>query len=502
MKDFHECETAGFSSARGDRGASIDPGALSANLRRGWWLLENEKRTYQPRVLSTYHRRSAACFLEGVAILTGGRGVHRLRFSTAVVMTLAFALAAQTAAGDDRAPSPALASLLEIARSENAEIRAAEARYRAMQQRPIQESTLPDPMIGLRYHNEQSDRITWGESDFSFVELFGEQEVPFPGKLSLRAEMASREAEREGAMRDATVLMVLAKVAASFADLAVVDRSTDVLRESVEALGLMVEQSAASYRVGAAEQQDVLRATLERDALQERLTMLAQKRTTAEAAMNHLLNRSPAETFPHVAWSDALPGLPPLVALTAEIANAAPELRAAREDVLKSDAALDLARREYLPDLAFMTAYTNKNGLFPEWEVGMRLKVPLYFWRRQRAGVDEATFAKQAAEHAEQNVHLTLEEQLRQFYGMAEASRRLIRLYGDSLVPQATLTLQSARASYAVGKVDFLTTLNAFTVLLDYRIRWAEELGNLSRARAEIGPLVGRGPLDWQEDTR
>jgi len=43
--------------------------------------------------------------------------------------------------------------------------------------------------------------------------------------------------------------------------------------------------------------------------------------------------------------------------------------------------------------------------------------------------------------------------------------------------------------------VDFLTTLTAFTALLEYRLRYAEETGNLVRALAEIGPLVGETPL-------
>jgi outer membrane protein TolC len=405
-------------------------------------------------------------------------------------------------AAGDTSEVTTLAALLTMARADNPEIKAAEARYQAMRQRPIQERTLPDPTLGVRYHNEQSDRITFGESDFSFVEFFAEQEIPFPGKLGLRGDMASREAEREGAMRDVSVFMVLAKVAASFTDLMVVDRSTDILGESLDTLGLIVEQANVSYRVGTAAQQDVLRATVERDMLKERLTMLVQKRTAAAATINSLLNRSGDRIFPRVVWSDVLPSIPPLSVLTEELAVQAPELRAAQEDRLKTEAELELAHREYLPDLAFMGAYTNKNGLFPEWELGMRMKLPLYFWRRQRAGVAEASYAREAAEHTQRNVRVSLEGRLRELYSMAEAAQRLIRLYTDSLIPQATLTLQSARASYAVGKVDFLTALNAFTAVLEYRMRYAEEVGNLSQARAEIGPLVGRGPLDWEEKSR
>lgn len=37
----------------------------------------------------------------------------------------------------------------------------------------------------------------------------------------------------------------------------------------------------------------------------------------------------------------------------------------------------------------------------------------------------------------------------------------------------------------------------AFGALLEYRVRYAETMGNLYHTRAEIGPLVGEAPLDW-----
>lgn len=392
-----------------------------------------------------------------------------------------------------------LRSLVAAARGENPEIRAAEARVRAMRERPVQEGTLPDPTVGVKYHNEQSDKITLGESEFSYVEFAAEQEVPFPGKLGLRASMATREAARETAMRDATVLMVLAKVASGYFSLAVIDRSIEILGESVRLIDLMIDQAHESYRVGTAAQQDVLRATLERGALSERLTRLEQKRAAAEAALNALLNRPASEQLPGVDWIDRPVAVDPLPELVGRLATAAPELHAARETVLRSEEALRLARREYYPDFALMGGYMNKNGLFPEWEIGLRVRLPLYFWRRQGPAVAEASHAKAAAEHEERNARVSLEGRLRELQSMAESASRLVRLYDGTLVPQAALTFESARASYAVGKVDFLTTLNAFTALLEYRMGHAEQMGDLCRARAEIGPLVGESPLDWWE---
>jgi outer membrane protein TolC len=62
------------------------------------------------------------------------------------------------------------------------------------------------------------------------------------------------------------------------------------------------------------------------------------------------------------------------------------------------------------------------------------------------------------------------------------------------LIPEASLTLRSAEASYSVGKVDFLTVLNGFNAVLEYRLRYTENVGQFRRAVAEIGPIIGDSP--------
>jgi outer membrane protein, heavy metal efflux system len=429
------------------------------------------------------HLRASACLLSAVFVLpSAGAGIERIERHPLPVAA-------------DEATKVALPDLLAVALGENPEIRAADARYQSMLQRPIQEGTLPDPMLGVRFHNEQFDRITLGESEFSYLEFSAEQELPFPGKLGLREKIAGLEAGRERAMRDATTLMVLARVAATYAQLTVIDRSSDILRESIATLDLMKEQAATSYGVGTAAQQDVLRATLERGALEERLTMLLQQRAAGAAEMSALLNRPAEQDLPVTVWAEDVSPLEPYARLAERLAEQAPELRAAAESVLREGAAVDLAEREYFPDFTAMVAYMNKDDLFPEWEVGLRVTVPLYFWRKQRAALAEANLARSAAEHTRQNVRVTLEARLRQLHSMGEAAYRLIELYRDGLIPQASLTLESARASYAVGNVDFLTMLTAFTSLLEYQMRYAEQIGGLAQARAEIAPLIGETPL-------
>jgi outer membrane protein TolC len=409
------------------------------------------------------------------------------------LLSLLLAAAPPSSADEDPCARLTLGWALERARERNPEIQAAQSRYLAMRERPSQAGTLPDPSLGLRYHNEDWG-ISFGDSEFSFFEVAAEQELPFPGKLGLRESIALREAERERAMRDMTLLMVLSDVAATHADLAVAERSEEILRENQRVLELIVEQTAARYAVGEAAQQDVLRAAQERSVLEERLTMLARTRTGLRAALAALLDLGEA-ALPPTDGLDGVPAVAPLEQLEARLGEGSPTLRAAREELLRAGDELRLAHREYFPDFAFMGAYTNKGQLLPEWELGARVTVPLYYWRKQRAAVAEAAHAERAAERARRSAELSLYARLADLHAMAAASQRLVALYADTLIPQGIVTLESARASYAVGEVDFLTTLTAWTSLLAYRLRHTEESGNLRRALAEIGPLVGETPL-------
>jgi outer membrane protein TolC len=404
-------------------------------------------------------------------------------------------LVAHVANAQDPLPdSLTLRWALERALSDNPEVRAAEARRRAMAERPAQEGALPDPMLMARYHNEDWG-ITFGRSEFSFVEVGLEQELPFAGKRGLRRSIAEREAEREGAMRDMTALMVLAQVGMQHAELVALERTREALGESESVLETLIAQAAARYSVGEAEQQDVLRTRLERDMIRERLEMVSRERAAARAALAALLGLARAEDLPPAADFEAVRAPPPLAELRARAAERSPALRAAEEELRRSGEAVRLARREYFPDFALTAAYMDKRELLPEWELGVRVSIPLYASSKQSRALAEASFAERAAEQERRRAELDTEARLAELHAAAESSRRLLALYRDSLIPSASLTFDSARASYATGRVDLMTALSPFVALLDYRIREAEETARLLGALAEIGPLVGETPL-------
>ena len=388
----------------------------------------------------------------------------------------------------ERVDLPALRS---YAVQHNPEIAAMDQRWRAARARPSQEGSLPDPMVNTAYHNESFNQFTQGSSDFSWLRFGVEQELPFPGKLGLKETAASQEAEREGSLYRATALDVVTRVRVAYSDYVLAYRSTDVLKKNKELLATLERGAEARYRVGEGIQQDVLRAQVEVSILVGRLTSLDQARASAAAMLNGLLNRPPSAALGTPAPVEPSALSYSLDELEHLARQQSPALRAADLNTARADTTVSLAKRQYFPDFVVRADYYNTADLVPEWEVGLGIRIPLYFWRKQAHGVEEAAAGAEEARAARQNTAQEILARIKDLYAQATAADRLVKLYEGTVVPQAGQSLRSALAAYQVGQVDFLSLLNSFTVLNDYQLRAYEERANLEKAVAGLEDLAG-----------
>jgi outer membrane protein TolC len=66
-----------------------------------------------------------------------------------------------------------------------------------------------------------------------------------------------------------------------------------------------------------------------------------------------------------------------------------------------------------------------------------------------------------------------------------------MQLYGSGVIPQATLSLESAVANYQVGKIDFLALIDDLKTLLEYELKFHEALVEYQKALARLEVFVG-----------
>jgi outer membrane protein TolC len=86
-------------------------------------------------------------------------------------------------------------------------------------------------------------------------------------------------------------------------------------------------------------------------------------------------------------------------------------------------------------------------------------KLPAYFWRKQRAGVNEQVFALSEARHNYEASAQLLNARIKESYVTAQSARKLMDLYLKSVIPEANLALESSMASYETGALDAFSIL-------------------------------------------
>lgn len=392
---------------------------------------------------------------------------------------------APTAAQQSRAEQPLdLRGLVHQAREHNPEIQAARHRWEAARALIPQAKTLPDPMLNVGYEKVVDREWTYGFS----------QELPFPGKLQFRGEVATREAERMEQEYLAVPLRIMARLKEAFYDLALVHTAVEIVEKNKLILRDFEQTAQARYAVGRGVQQDVFRAQMELSRLLARLATLEQRQESLRADLNRLLNRPPSEPLGRPQPIQVTPWPRSLADLIARV-DAAPLLQAQVKGVARGEQSIALAKREYFPDFEVNVAGVRNDTMQKHgYQLMLGVKIPLYYATRQRAAVHEALASRKAALQDMRAVRQELLFRLKDNFVQAQRAERLIAILRDAMIPQAHLTLESAQAGYAVGKVDFLTLLSSLLTLQDNELELHNETAEHEKALARIEEILGGTP--------
>jgi outer membrane protein TolC len=386
-----------------------------------------------------------------------------------------------------------LEDLVRVALDQNPEIHAAARRWEAAAARPSQARALPNPVISFSYWNAGSPfpGTSVGEDPMSFVEPMLTQRFPFPGKRGLRGEIAQTEADAQGRLYDAEQLRVAADLTRTYFDLYRAQRSIETLERNRELLTRFTSVARSRYEVGEGLQQDVLRAQVEETLLEERLSVLRRQEGQLAARINELVRQPPGtavRTVPDGTIS-TLDYTPDELYAVAEEAN--PVLDSYRLDVERSARVVDLARKEHLPDFDVRVGRMFMGGFDDMWDVSVSAEIPLFFGQKERRGVEEAATTLRQSQSRFDAAGQALFREVTDHYLAAETAERLERLYRETVIPQASLTLESSLAAYRVGDVDFLGVLDHWSTLLEFEVEYYTQVAEHEKALASLEERTG-----------
>lgn len=401
-----------------------------------------------------------------------------------------------TAPSAQGANQPATALLLNDAVQEalrnNPEVQSALHAAQAERRRVPQAGSLPDPKLSLSWMGNIVPFSVQTNDPSSYRGISAMQELPFPGKRKLRSEIAGKDADATQADYDAVRRRLVAEVKAAYYEYWYYDKAVQTTLQNKDLLRKLSQIAEARYRVGKGIQQDVLKSQVELSLLLQKLTVLQQQRATAAARLNFLLARPLQQPLPPPA--DAA-GSTPLNYSLEQLYDLAdrtePGLQRERRMVERNQLAMNLAHRDYYPDLAVGYMYQQRPLLPDMHGFAFTVNLPVFYKSRQRQELAEAGEQAAAAKKSRQNRQNELNFQVKQQYLAAKASQELLQLYAQGVVPQSSLALESSMSAYQTGTVDFLSVLTNFSTVLNYQIDYYRELANYQSSLAQLESLTG-----------
>src|SRR5229473_3392857 len=388
-----------------------------------------------------------------------------------------------------------LSELLAEAEKNNPQIEAARQGWQAAKQVPTQVSTLPDPQFNLQHVSVGSPRPFAGytNSDFAYLGLGVSQDIPYPGKLRLKGEIARREADVSQQQVESVRRAVLAELEGTYFQLAYLSKTLTILEQDGELLKQVEQAADARYRSGMGTQQDVFQAQLQKTKLLREIAMHHLQVGKLEVQFKQLLNRSPES--PDIEPADLLET--PLVQAYAELLAAAqvqnPEIASAQKMIEKQSLQVDLARKDFYPDfnVQYMWQRTDPTQFRAYYMLSVGVRVPIYRGRKQRPELAQAEAEKLRAGSELQAQSQQVAGDLRSQYVIVQQTSELLKIHREGLSPQARSEFQAGIAAYQSNKQDFQALLTAFLDVLHLDEDYWQNMAEYETAVARIEQLTG-----------
>jgi outer membrane protein, heavy metal efflux system len=388
-----------------------------------------------------------------------------------------------------------LPELLDEAERNNPQIRAAHEGWDAAKQVPSQASTLPDPQFTVQQVNVGSPRPFAGytNSDFAYFGLGVSEDIPYPGKLRLKGEMAKRDADVMQQQVESVRRSVLARVKSAYFQLAYLSQTFRILESDGQLLEQLEKAADARYRSGAGNQQEVLQAQVEQTKLLREITMHHLEVAKAQAQIKQLLGRS--QSSPDIGTSDLSENC--LAYTVDELLDAAkaqnPDISGAEQTVEKQKLEVDLAHKDFYPDfnVQYMWQRTDPTQFRAYYMLSIEVRVPIYRIRKQRPELAQAQaeLARSRSEADSQAQEVAFE--VRTAFDTAEKTAELIKIDTDGLLPQSRTEFQSGLAAYQNNRQDFRALLISFLDVLHLDEEYWQSVADRETALAQLEELTG-----------
>jgi len=415
-----------------------------------------------------------------------------------LVLFFLITLSLPALAGETAGDWDILRSLVREALERNPDLQSTQSTAEAKDQRILPAGSLPDPMLSLAYANLPVDDFSLDKEPMTSRNIGFTQAFPFPGKLSLKEEIARLDAVQAADRVESLKNAIRFRVKRDFFLLLQNREVTRLAEKNKALLGGLLAVANSRYSVGKAPQQDLFKAQVEISRLENMLIALRKKRVELLADLNTLRNRPVGEAV-DLPQSYTMPEVHYLEEELLDIAKESnPDLKRKEDAVRQKETALKLADKQILPDFQIGAVYRFRedapNGVErPDFFTAqVMVSVPIWHGRKQDKEVEATARDLSSGKSSYQETWNAIRNRIRDITADIVALKASLSLFDTGLLPQAKESVASSLSAYQVGEVEFASVLLGQISLYQQEIEREKTAQALSIRAAQMELVVGK----------
>jgi len=328
------------------------------------------------------------------------------------------------------------------------------------------------------------------------------QPFQFPGKKRLASEIADTNAEALLASSEFTYLQLGAQLSTLYYNALASQKQLQVLKESVVRLEMIKNVAKARYTNNAAAYVEFLNAQVAQNAAQADQFNVERQLQVGLNSINTLVGRHSREKL--VLRGDvrrALNSVPTLIELEDYAETSHPSLKSSALQLDAARKGVDLAKKAYLPDFQVIGSSYTPRGPFSAnngamyYQLELDLIIPLYFFTKEKYGVEQAQRNQAAAEAGNISNRQQVVLAVNTAYASYEQAKNQTQFLKERQVPQADAAYKVGLTQYSNNGQGFNDVLTAQTQLRNLEIALAQAESNLLQAQAVLMVSAGKEPF-------
>jgi len=295
-----------------------------------------------------------------------------------------------------------------------------------------------------------------------------EQQLPYPGKRSLRRDKVLRMADAAAAQRGVLKVQLSYQLRLAYWRYYEQVNTRKLLRENQELLKQLADSVQARVEANKAQAQELIRLTNEIGKVEREILLLGKEEASTKSSMNALLHRPPRASLPWPRYDQSELKVTRSAAVTDH-----PELKRGRSMIAAARNEQKLAKLAPKPDFSVGVQYADVDGggLAPSAngrdQVMATFGVTLPLWRDKNEASRNAAAANLVKYRSQlQTTRSLLESEKLAAFSDIRAQEQVVDLFRKQLIPDSQSAFDLTAASYASGKADFNDLIDAWRHLL------------------------------------